>query len=63
MIGVFAISGSIGFNRIILTIVVSDLIGKSKQVLDLVNVFHESYFAAAFIAIEFFICSPRAQAV
>ena len=32
VIGVCTLSGSIGFNRILITIVVSDLIGKSKQV-------------------------------
>ena len=31
VIGVFAISGSIGFNRILLSIVVSDSIGNSKK--------------------------------
>ena len=32
LIGVFIISGSLTFSRIILTLIVSDLIGKSKQV-------------------------------
>ena len=32
LIGVFTISGSVTFNRIIITLIVSDLIGKSKQV-------------------------------